>query len=234
MSIKNRALFANRHRASGIKKNITTLFSLTIVIIVAIFFGSWVRYLNNQGVSDLAENFPDISLEKNEAEKNKNALEKQTVGAGIVYEDSDLGFELILPKDGRRYAVKEITSKGLNQAILFGLPITDQEIQRIKKEKYSEIFRIKLVPVADLESKKSACADSTRQLPFCDADDRELGRNEQFVFVYTRYDKLDEVEKSKTRLIPTDFDAAIFAQADEISKSFRVVAHQIGLADKKL
>jgi hypothetical protein len=219
----------NKTVPSG-EKNIGTLFILAIVVVTAIFFGSWIRHLNEQLVDEAIDNSSRTVSEEEDENGTKNKLAEN----GIVYEDEELGFALILPKDGRRYAVKELASRGSNQAILFGLPITDQEVRRIKKEKYSEIFRIKLVPVADVENAKKTCANSARQFPFCDSDDRELGRNEQFVFVYTRYDKLDEVEQSKIRLIPTDFDATVFAQADEIAKSFRVVSSQLGLVGKKL
>ena len=119
----------------------------------------------------------------------------------------------------------------MDRAVLFGLPTSDSEIIKVKKADYSEVFRIELVPIKDLE--KNTCADKSRQFPLCDNDDRELGRNARFVFVYTRYDKLDTVEKSKTRLIPNDFDSSVFARADEIIESFHLIDSQIGEADEK-
>jgi len=52
--------------------------------------------------------------------------------------------------------------------------------------------------------------------------------------VYTRYDKLDAVEKSKTKLIPDDFDESVFSEADDIIKSFRLIPVQAGLENKSL
>jgi hypothetical protein len=218
----------------GGKKSSSSSFGLMLMLVVvvagAIFFGSWIRHLNEQMASELFQKTSDTPVVKTEG--GEALSKKQTTDSGIVYADEERGFRLVLPKDGRRYAVKEIEPKGEDRAVLFGLPLTDSEVKKVKKEDYSEIFRIELVPLKSLG--KKTCADKSSQFPFCDLDDQELGRNEQFVFIYTRYDRLDEVEKSKIRLIPADFDAKIFAQADAIVKSFRIVNAQLGLMDKKL
>jgi|GEM_PF-6049032 len=214
------------------KKNISSLLTLLVVVVGAVFFGSWIRHLNNQTIGGLFQNFSSVTSPGSKTGNNEDLSKKQTPDSGIVYANEELGFRLALPKDGRRYAVKEVVPKGANRAILFGLPLTDKEVKKIKKENYSEIFRIELVPVASLG--KKTCADGQRPFPLCDPDDRELSRNDQFVFVYTRYDKLAEVEKSKIKLIPADFDVTVFAQADEISKSFRLILAQSQVMDKKI
>ncbi|MFZ2188334.1 MAG: hypothetical protein WAV73_02100 [Candidatus Moraniibacteriota bacterium] len=207
-------------------KDISIVFVLVAVVVVIIFFSGWAWHLNEQIRSCSSINFTKSSPEKNALKKRNNSLENQAVNNEIVYTNKDLGFELLMPKDGKRFAVKEISPKGMNSAVTFGLPFSDSEMKKVKKEDYSEIFRIELVPVADLENSKKTCRDKNRQFPLCDNDDRELGRNARFVFVYTRYDKLDAVEKSKTELIPDDFDEAVFSEADDIIKSFRLILAQ--------
>jgi hypothetical protein len=223
MSTKNKS-------ASGGKKNILNLLILSVVVVGAIFFGSWIRHLNNQTIGNLFQKTSDTILTKTES--SEELSKKQVLDSGIIYTDEERGFRLAIPKDGRRYAVKEIEPREGNMAVLFGLPLIDSEVKRVKKEAYSEIFRIELVPRRSLG--KKVCADKRRQFPLCDPDDRELGRNDQFVFIYKRYDKLTEVEKSNVKLIPSDFDVTVFTQADEISKSFRLILAQNEAMDKKI
>jgi hypothetical protein len=215
-------------------KDISVIFALVAVIVVVVFFGGWAWHLNNQIKNCSSANFTKNLPEKNALKKKNNLLEKQVVSNEVVYTNKELGFELLIPKDGKRFAVKEISPKGMNSAVTFGLPFADSEVRKVKKEDYSEIFRIELVPVVDLEKAKKTCRDKNRQFPLCDNDDRELGRNAQFVFVYTRYDKLDVVEKSKTKLIPDDFDESVFSEADDIIKSFRLIPVQVGVGDRNL
>lgn len=222
---------AGRRGALGGNKKISTTFALVVVIVVAVFFSGLVWRLNRQIKDDSLANFSGETLKNNAPKKDNVSVTSQSVNEAITY-INDIGFKLAFPRDGRRYAVKEIAQKGMDGTVLFGLPFVDDEVKKVKKEDYSELFRIELVPLTDLG--KKSCADKSRQFPFCDYDDRELGRNSQFVFVYTRYDKLDAVEKSKKRLIPADFNSAVFAQADEIAKSFRLTDSQVEGAEKKL
>lgn len=220
-------------------KKVSVAFALVVIIIVVIFFGSLAIFLNKQANwqanSVSLDNFQKEISKKNTQEKNKKQSENQAASDVVSYTNKEIGFGLIFPKDDKKYMVKELNSKGKNRAIIFGLPISDEEIIKNKKENYGEIFRIELVPISDMEkSKNKTCADKNRQFPLCDNDDVELGRNDQFAFIYTRYDKLDVVEKSKTKMIPSDFDASVFSKADEIAKSFRWVLTQSEAVNKNM
>ncbi len=218
--------------AKKMNKKVSTIFALAIIVVVVVFFVGWAWRLDRQIKQEALSATVSVSREGNLKEDGVLPKKQVTGSDNIVYANKEFGFELDLPRDGKKFAVKEISPKGMNVSVAFGLPFIDSEIKKVKKEGYSEIFRIELVPVADLGQK--ICADKSRQFPLCDNDDQELGRNSQYVFVYTRYDKLDAVQKSKTKLIPDDFDASVFSEADQISKSFRLVAMQTGEGDRKL
>lgn len=220
-------------------KKVSVAFALTVIIIVVIFFGSLAMSLNKQASwqveSDLPNSFQKENSKKNTREKGGEQSKDQGASDTVTYTNKEVGFSLSFPKGDKKYAVRELNSKGKNRAILFGLPISDEEIKKAKKENYGEIFRIELVPISDVEKgEENTCADKSRQFPLCDNDDVELGRNDQFVFVYTRYDKLDVVEKSKTKMIPSDFDSAVFSKADEIVKSFGWVLTQSETVNKNM
>jgi hypothetical protein len=227
---------------SGLREKMNKEISIVIVLIAVagavVFFGGWAVLLNGQIEAQeknaIVNKFSkEILREKVIKEKEKLPQDK-VENKDIRYANKEVGFELFLPGDGKRYMVKEIEPKGAYRAILFGLPTSDSEIIKIKKADYSEIFRIELVPITDLEEDRNKiCADKSRQFPLCDNDDRELGRNARFVFVYTRYDKLDAVEKGKTRLIPNDFDSSVFARADEIVESFHLINSLIREVEEK-
>ncbi len=212
-------------------REVSTVFALAVIIITITFFSIWAFSLNRQVKNEVITALPQEAF-ANMPKENVDLSNKQLANDGVVYANNVFGFNLTIPKDGKRYAVKEISPKGMDRAVLFGLPFFDDEVKKVKKEDYSEVFRIELVLVSDLG--KKTCANKSRQFPLCDDDDRELGRNDQFVYVYTRYDKLDAVEKSKTKLIPADFDPGIFTQADEISQSFRLVDSQRTAENKNI
>jgi hypothetical protein len=220
-------------------KKVSVDFALAVIIIVVAFFGILASSLNKQTSrqigNGLSNSFREEIFRKHELGKNNKQFKDQGIADVVTYTNEEIGFRLTLPNEEKKYAVKELDSKGKNRSILFGLPIFDEEIIKNKKEYYSEVFRIELVPIADTEKNKNkTCADKSRQFPLCDNDDLELGRNEQFVFIYTRYDKLDAVEKSKIKMIPADFDSSVFFKADEIAKSFSLVLTQGGMEDKKI
>lgn len=229
LKIKNKGLCSSliKTKNKKMRKNISSVFVLLVIIITTVFFGVLTVKTKRQ-MSEQQVSFPVTSEKSAPTEKLPSGSVSVSGGKTIEYVNSELGFKLILPSDGKRYAVKEASPQKLNRAVLFGLPTGDAKIKESKKEAYSEIFRIELVPISDL--KKKTCASESREFPLCDNDDAELGRNENFVFVYTRYDKLDAVEKNKAKFVPEDFSPEVFATADEIVKSFSLIPAQTAMA----
>ena len=212
-----------------INKKISTILAFSVVIILAIFlagisFYLWrgVRLENNSVVSISKKNkniacteeakiCPDGSVVSRIAPSckfascpNENNSQKQiNISNWQKYENEAYGFELTLLSGWEEYATSIVFGPKNATQISFELPTNDADwLKNNGSKKTAAVFNLTIYPIS---------SNLKNDIP----NRREIKRNGKYVVFYDRIDKITDY--------PEDFKLELFAQADEIIKTFKFI-----------
>ena len=156
----------------------------------------------------------------NSAKQTDNSSPAASTMKTALYTNEEFGFSLQVPT---HYSVKDVTpemSGGPFKFVSFQRETKQQEWIVGAKSNHAAVFDIHPWILAEFAVLEKDCREKSREEmgPGCFPLDnveghKVIGRNNKYAFIYTRVDRITDY--------PNDFTPEMFAEAEEIIKSFK-------------
>lgn len=215
---------------------------ISIVLLIIILGAGFWFWKSKQSISvtnfdeckaangQIQETFPERCVYKdksyiNEAQQlvEDSTLSGEKDAPYATYSNEKLGFALVIPESWKDYTVTEnLDAKTGIASVALNMPTTDETYIKANHSAVSVIY-ISATPLLEAEKMEKLC--QTKPDTFWGeclfskgtaGQNTIIGKNEKYVFAYTRVDKSTDY--------PKDFTQELFSQADNIVSTFKTLA----------